>query len=461
MPTNFTDDWKYPKPPLNGQVVTSFEPQVWDIRWDDPKMRPENAAFNVLGVHIYRSDVSDRGPYQRITPYPLGVTYYRDQTEIKLVQQELVRWDTSWVSKGDAPNDRRWVFRTLNPIVKSQQYAPYHRATPANQPTDVEVWIDGELAGVAGVFGPTGEIILEDAGFLDPLTQKVIDPVLPGPESIVTVTYYMVENLVRSGLDTKMYYRITSVATDPIDPTQLVETPLNQCQPFMNIATETIDYIWREAVRRNNWILQQGGERVKVFLRKQYGIPCTHGLDPKTLEYAGQAMNSCQICYGTSWVGGYEGPYEIIIGPEDGERRISQTPTGRKMENTYEVWTGPSPLVTQRDFIVKQTNERYSIGAVRRPSNRGNVLQQHFSLGYLSEGDIRYKVPIVGIAALPWPETRLTHDPDVPYPVVGTTYEPVEAGSRAAFPMETDSLNTPNGIQQRGRTQTWRNINKG
>ena len=456
------DSWQYPRPPLNGQIVTAYTPQMWDIRWDHPSNIPANTAFRVIGANIYRSDVSDLGPYHRINPYPLGATYYRDMTSIQLVEGELVDWNTSWMFQGDAPNDRRWVFRTKQTITKSQQFAPYSRPTPANAPSDVEVYVDGVLAGIADVFGPTGEITLVDTAFMDPLTQQIYPPVLPTADSVVTVTYYTADaNQVRSGLDTKLFYRITSVAVDPQDPTQLVETPLNQCQPFTNIATETIDYIWREAVRRNSWILQQGGERAKAFIRKQSGIPCFHGMDPRTVEYGAQPPNRCQTCYGTGFLGGYEGPYEIIIGPEDGERKITQTPNGRRMENVYEVWMGPSPLVTQRDFIVKQTNERYSIGGVRRPSNRGNVLQQHFQIGYFDEGDIRYSVPVFGVTDLTWPQTRLTYDPAVPYPVIGTQYNPVEEGPRAVFPMETDRPATPDGTQQRGRTQTWSNINKG
>ena len=168
-------------------------------------------------------------------------------------------------------------------------------------------------------------------------------------------------------------------------------------------------------------------------------------------------------CLGTGFVGGYEGPYEGLIGPEDGERKISQTPNGRRMENSYEVWTGPSPLLTQRDFLVKQTNERYSIGAVRRPSNRGNVMQQHFNLGYLDEGDIRYKMPIEGVSNLPWPQTRYINDPTTPYPVLGTSYNPLEVGDRITNPMETnkgEDVGGPSpGRQQRGRTVTWENQN--
>jgi hypothetical protein len=161
-------------------------------------------------------------------------------------------------------------------------------------------------------------------------------------------------------------------------------------------------------------------------------------------------------CYGTGYVGGYEGPYDILVAPDDAEKRISQTPTGRRKEHTYEVWTGFSPIVSMRDFLVKQNNERYSIGAVRRPTNRGNVMQQHFNIAYLDPGDIRYSVPIDNLLVspnLPWPQTRYPYRPyretydqqtDAPWPVTPD----------AVIPMSTEKSSESDGVEIRYRTGT-------
>jgi len=144
--------------------------------------------------------------------------------------------------------------------------------------------------------------------------------------------------------------------------------------------------------------------------------------------------------------------------PDDAERRISQTMAGRRLEHSYEVWTGPSPMLTQRDFIVKQTGERYSVGPVRRPSVRGRILQQHFNIAYIDEQDIRYRVPVTGTTLLPWPETRYTRPEEAPciesdpYPV-GYEYEAVAMGTEVA--------KIPDGREQRGRTPVWANLTYG
>jgi len=432
-----------------------------DLRWEDPTILSRNSAFSIVGVNIYRSEASDRGPYRRINEFPVGGAFYRDRTDYERIVNEAVLWDSSWIFKGDKPNSRQWTFQTREPIVKRYDAAPLQEPTWANAPTDVQVFIDGVEVPVHEVFGRTGEVTLVNAPGFDVVTETNIPAVIPEETTVVTVSYYTPRNHVRSGLETNIWYRFATVAIDATTPSGYVETPLEWCEPRTVAEVETLDYIWREAMRRNAWILQQGGERVKAFVRKTAGVQCSCGMDERTLEWSKQPSNRCLTCFGSGFVGGYEGPYEIIIVPDDGERKITQLLQGRRKEHTYEVWTSPSPLLTQRDFIVKQTNERYSIGATRRPSHRGNLLQQHFNIGYLDEGDIRYQVPIDGTTELAWPETRGQQKPRTfsPRPVdqalEGTPQWP--EGPDALHPLETEKANIPDARERRGRSRVWEN----
>ena len=421
-----------------------------------------NATWQIVGVNIYRSDNGEHGPYVRLNKFPIGSMSYRDMTDNLHIENEVVQWDGAWVSKGDEANNRAWVFRTIfAPIVKPnpepvQGLADRLVAVYANAPSDVQVTVGGVEVPVANVFGPTGEITLINQPVYNVNTEKFDGPYLPDAETPVTVSYYYNSNVVKTDLDraTQVRYRLTTVALDPSSPTGYVETPLGYSPPLALSAVETMDYIWREAIRRNRWILEQGGERVKLFKKKVSGIPCPCRIDERTLEWQHQPSARCDTCFGVGWVGGYDGPVDIILAPDDADRAVRQTPNGRRLEHSYEVWTEPSPTITQRDFIVKQTGERYSIGPVRRPASRGLPLQQHFTIGYLDEQDLRYRVPVTGIEDLPWPQTRPT-DPDtpcndaVPYPV-GFDYQ--------ATPMETDKGNIPEGRQQRGRSPVWSNL---
>lgn len=456
----------YPLPPQNGQVLSSFTKGSLDIRWDNPAILSGNSSYAVVGVNIYRSTASDRGPYIRLNDVPLGSTFYRDRTDYQFVDHELIN-PSSWVFQGDKPNDRKFVFKTQNRVVKRDLQAPYQSPVFANAPSDVTLYYNGEEVPVHEVFGRTGEITLINIGDFNVVTEKIDGPAIPFAEDdIFEISYWTPHNFVPSGLEYNLWYRLTTVVLT--EDSTYIETPLSQCKPLSLVEIETIDWIWKEAVRRNAWILFQGGERVKVFVRKVCGTICDCTRDTRTLEYSKQPENRCFICFGTGFIGGYEGPYDIIIAPDDAERRLSQSSFGRRKEHSYEVWTGPTPLLTQRDLVVKQTNERYSIGPVRRPSNRGNLLQQHFNIAYLDEGDIRYMIPIDGTTDLPWPANRPYHIVEPRTPVTGErsideeegwVSETYPEGPYSTMPMESDNPNTTDSIEQRGRSETWRNQN--
>ena len=434
-------------------AFSPYKVGVYDLRWDDPSLLSANTQWTILGANIYRSDASDRGPYRRVNEVPVGTNFFRDRTVNVLVKREVVDFNSSWVHKGDAPNNRRWSFRSKHPMVKQDG-----RGVFASAPSDVTVEINGEVVEVHSVFGRTGEVVLANVQQYDVGREKHKPSVVIDDGTVVTVSYYRNKNLTPgTALDRKVFYRITTVA---ITEDGLVETALENCPPVTPTAIEELDYIWKEAIRRNQWILQQGGERVKVFIRKTTGRHCSCGMDEKDLEYSKQPNSRCKVCFGTGYVGGYEGPYETIVAPEDGDRRVSQMPQGRRVELQYEVFMGPSPMVTMRDFIVKQTNERYSIGAVRRPSNRGNVLQQHFTIGLLDEGDARYQVPIDGTSSLTYPETRFSHSAVAPAQGQHAHSPPHPVGPDATTPMVTEKGNFPDETEKRGRTPVWDNIEK-
>lgn len=420
-----------------------------------------NSRWNIVGVNVYRSDTGERGPYFRINQFPVGGLFYRDCTSNVLVTTELVDWNTGWVSKGDSANNRRWRIRTrFRPIVKREG-----QAVPADSPADVRVYINGTEVPVSRVLGSDGYIDLINQATYDPSTETTVAAMVPASDgsSVVQVTYYRQGNLVRTDLDmkAKIHYRLTTVAVDPTGttPSGLVETPLGWSPPVNPMSSETLDYIWTEAIRRNRWILEQGGERVKLFIRRETGVPCSCQWDKELFQIAKQPLNHCLECFGTGYVGGYEGPIDIIIGPDDSEQRIEQTPMGRAKKHAYEVWIGPSPMVSQRDFIVKQNGERYGIGPVRYTQVRGVVLQQTFNIGYIDECDIRYSVPVSGINELTWPETRFTNPETA---ACGTEVDPYPVGyDYQATTMATEAEKIPDGREIRGRTPVWQNIQYG
>jgi hypothetical protein len=430
-------DW--PAAPLNAFLASGGRPGTFDVWWDDPAQLAHNSKFALVGVNLYRSFDSEYGPYELLTDLPLGSNFWRDQTDNTLALDEDV--SDAFLIRGAASAGQeveRYVFRVQHwPIVKEAS-----QSIPANDPRDVQVFVDGAPARVLRIYGPTGEIELDARSRPDVATQKLIEAVLPKTNSRVTCTYRYTRSIVKTDLVQRVFYRVTSVGSAAgsfhcAHAAPVMETPLENAAAVSSYEIEKLDYMWAEAIRRNNWILQEGGERVKVFLRKQVGAicPCT----PPT-EHARQPVSDCLICYGTGIVGGYEGPYNVLLAPDDAEKRIAQKETGRTVEHTYEVWTGPTPLLSMRDFIVKANGERYSLGAVRVPSNRGMVLQQHFNIGHFDEKDIRYKVPLMDPTRHAVSQLRK----------VGP--------ERPDGAITTEKPNIPDERELKGRTGTWENI---
>ena len=62
----------FPLPPQNGIVVTPFQKGVHDLRWDNPGLLAGNSPYTIVGVNIYRSDASSRGPFHRLLIKVLG-----------------------------------------------------------------------------------------------------------------------------------------------------------------------------------------------------------------------------------------------------------------------------------------------------------------------------------------------------------------------------------------------------
>jgi hypothetical protein len=432
----------WPWAPLNVNVQWAFNSQVpaFDLHWELPASLPTNGNFQVLGVNLYRAFDSEWGPYQRINTVPMGGTFYRDSTLQAVVAEEVVQPD-QWLARGSNDPGGRYIFRTRQyPIISPTSPEQYGKTLPARLPSEVTVTIDGVPVIPAVVYGQTGEIELSTLNLYDMSANTQRPPLLPKPDSVVKVTYqYNLLNLTRSQYQ-RIFYRVTTVGIDQWSGA-LVETPLDRAEARFHHQMENMDYIWQEAIHRNQWILFQGGERVKVFIRKQHGPPC-----PCVDNDLRTPRNNCKICFGTAVRGGYEGPYEIILAPPDTERSLAQGDFGRSETMTYDVWTGPSPLLCQRDFFVKMNGDRYSIGPVRVPTNRGNHLQQHFNVWLMSLSDIRQQVPVTGTEGLAYPQTRVRN------------WDQAADAGQVDYPQITDKCNIPEEREQRGRTVTYENI---
>jgi hypothetical protein len=417
----------FPAAPHNVSVISPYSKNVLDIRWDNPGVLPENSQFRVVGVNIYRSFDNQFGSFHKLNSIPVGATFYRDQAVLDVKLDEDV--SSLFVTRG-TDELGRWIFKVANiPMMKSANTTDFKFA---NHTSDITVKIDGVEVKAWKVNGELGVVELITAPIFDSVTQRYLEPLLPSPNSLVTCTYRTPSNGLTTVLAQRNFYRVTTVVDNDGG---YLETPLDQVVSTSSINIEKMDWIWREAVRRNRWILEQGGERVKIFLHRYTGIRCSCWNSTKN-----QPLSDCLHCFGTSILGGYDGPYDMIISPDESAKKKEQSIMGRRLSHNWEAWTGPTPLLSHRDFIVRQNNDRYTIGAPSVPSARGMVLQQHFTMNYVDSKDILYSVPVTGTELLSFPQTRTQSEGSNVYPEV------------------TDKPTVPAERQERGRTVVWENI---
>jgi hypothetical protein len=407
-----------------------------DVRWDNPRLIPQNNSLNVLGCNVYRATDSPEGAYVLCNTTPVTALFYRDETVEEVVYQEDA---TATLIPGTDPDAKWIVYSAHKPIVIPNSNGKY-----SDNIKDVVVEIDNGDATFLEIpafylDGVTGKITLISLPTFNYDVDQIIPPRLPTPPNgHVRISYRYLKHSVLSELNQRIYYKVTTVATDPTNPAANIETPLSEVEAFSAFDIEPLDYIWAEAIRRNRYILEQGGERVKIFVRKWMGEVCD------TYNYAyGQSHNDCTQCMGVGILGGYIGPYEAIIAPPEAEKTIELTDIGLHVNFQFQTWTGPYPLLNQRDFIVRQNNHRFVVGPVNAQGQRGAIFQQHFTISQLDEGDIRYKVPITGGEITVPESTDLYRDPQLKSP---------------ASPVINDKPGIDPDKQQRGRTVTWENI---
>jgi len=441
LPYRWNDDTPFslPLPPKNVEATSPYLIGVIDVRWDSPANYTENGNLSVLGVNVYRSYDSPEGPYTQLTPSPVNVLFYRDETgEATVVDEDPISGGRI-VAGTNATGD--WIVKTFNrPLIipgTNGEYAYcYKHVTVRVKPTATDSF---QTVPAFKVIGETGEIYLINSKTWDSERDQLVDPVLPiinqGGELLISYTY--LNNHIQTDVYRKIYYKVTTVATDP-STGSTIETPLEECEAINLYDMEKVDWIWSEAIRRNRWLLEQAGERVKLFIRKWSGAKCEACWDE---EYQ-QAREGCTVCFGTGHVGGYEGPYDIIIAPPETEKSVELTDIGLHVNYDWNTWTGPYPLLTDRDFIVRQNNQRFSVARVNSQGSRGAIYQQHFNMAPLDQKDIRYAVPISG-GVLVTPEAWNAYRTDRP---------------TDASPVITDKPEIPDEYELRGRTVTFENI---
>lgn len=388
-----------PFAPNSVNVTSPYLIGIIDIRWDNPADLFQNNGLQVQGVNVYRTFDAPQARYTLITPTPVSSLSWRDQTQEVYIMEEDV---LPRLNPGDNPS-KEWFFHTSFKKIIRQGSNDVGVTTVRDIVVEVDQG-DGNWVRVTPwkIFPEEGLVYLNRNRTYDPIKGSFADPVLPDLMSGgLRVSYFYLNGLVATDMNRKVYYKVTTVAVVP-DTNEVIETPLEEVPATSLYDMERVDWIWAEAIRRNKFLLEQTGDRVKLFLRKWNGERCdcynkTYGYSKATGREGGFGGSPvCPKCYGTGFIGGYEGPFDILIAPPETEKAVNLMDAGLHITYDWQTWTGPSPLLNDRDVIVRSNNDRFFVTRPNYQGSRGATYNQHFSLSQADQTDPIYAIPING-----------------------------------------------------------------
>lgn len=144
------------------------------------------------------------------------------------------------------------------------------------------------------------------------------------------------------------------------------------------------DLIALEMARLNNLRLKEfSGRALWVYPRRRSGQHCTVCFDRVRQR---RLRADCQVCWGTSWVGGYNAPvltYGQVVTPAQ-----SNTPVTLLLLGNY-------PDVDEGDLVVEAENVRWRVGPdVQKVSKGRAMIRQQATIVGVPIGDIEYLVPL-------------------------------------------------------------------
>lgn len=375
-------NYPHPVPPKNFRIYYNFKFGCFDLYWDDPRTDTRNSTHEIVGVNIYRSIDSSEGPYIKVNGDVIPVFFYRDTTETvdivdEVVPQNMIRYERDWTT------------------IKTERFPFFSRQNNYFETdlNNIKVVVDGVQVIPSSINPLTGEIVFSTKPVFDRAFMRKHDLGLPDGDSVVLVSYTYSNFILQKdyNVDQRIFYKCTSVNSEG------VETPLDKAYEATYQDSDSLTHIWSNIISKQNFLLDQGGERAYIFVQKSIGTPCAkHDVTDESL-YSDLRWRNCDKCFGTGYVGGYIGPIEVQIAPFDAETSYKHSRTGRVASKNNESFLTNFPVVRHGDVLVRQNGERYMIGPVKRKEPNGVLVQQNFTLFILQPLDILYKLPLSGM----------------------------------------------------------------
>lgn len=140
---------------------------------------------------------------------------------------------------------------------------------------------------------------------------------------------------------------------------------------------------------RNMWILKNTGVLMDLYIRKTTGERCSNCYD----DVRGQASNSsCPICYGTSFVGGYDPAFQLYVRQKPVNQQLNLTSQGYTLNSNPGAWTISSVHIHNRDLLINPEGRIFSVTGSSITHAAGYYFHQELQMKEIDPLDPKYSI---------------------------------------------------------------------
>lgn len=175
----------------------------------------------------------------------------------------------------------------------------------------------------------------------------------------------------REAYDRNLYYRVTTIDS--------VSGAIDHSAPI-SVTESKGTNIGRFIAKQESLLLRRfNGRKVAIYIRKTFGTRCTNCYDP----IRGKAIfDSCNVCYGTTFVGGYFAPIQMYINFGPRQKVEDKNVLQRNDNPQIEGWTSNYPILSPDDLVVEieRNGFRYFVKGISPTENGGATVRQNLNL---------------------------------------------------------------------------------
>lgn len=140
---------------------------------------------------------------------------------------------------------------------------------------------------------------------------------------------------------------------------------------------------------RNMWILKNDSVLMDLYTRKTDGERCHKCWD----DIRGQSANpNCDICFGTTFIGGYEPVFQIYVRQKPASQQLDLSSQGYIINSNPGAWTISSVQLRNRDILINPEGRMFSITTSQINHAAGYFFHQELQMKEIDPTDIRYNI---------------------------------------------------------------------